>query len=207
MCVGFFLWRQSCVFILSSCWGWGRLLLSLFWCDCSALFTGVPAVSAACHAAGYPSRVTHLADSVWLPYSCGGSLAWGWGCLGTDVLIPHLVFYLVPAQLPLPASSPLGFCTLGGCVSLFVSSLLVYSWGWVGGVFATSLGFLPCAMLLAGGVSGVCELRWRSRLPFVVRHGLGFMDRVLWLLVGPGTCCFLEPSLGSSLSLPGWLLA
>ena len=58
--------------------------------------------SAACHAAGYPFRVTHLADSGWLPYSCGGRLAWGWGCLGTDVLIPHLVFYLVPAQLPLP---------------------------------------------------------------------------------------------------------
>ena len=41
------------------------------------------------------------------------------------------------------ASSPLGFCTLGGCVSMSVSSLLVYSWGWVGGVFASSLGFLP----------------------------------------------------------------
>ena len=26
----------------------------------------------------------------------------GWGCLGTDVLLPHLGFYLVPAQLPLP---------------------------------------------------------------------------------------------------------
>ena len=25
----------------------------------------------------------------------------GWGCLGTDVLLPHLGFYLVPAQLPL----------------------------------------------------------------------------------------------------------
>ena len=44
MCVGFFLWRRSCVFILSSCWGWGRLLLSLFWCDCSALLPGAPAV-------------------------------------------------------------------------------------------------------------------------------------------------------------------
>ena len=44
MCVGFFLWRRSCVFFLSSCWGWGRLLLSLFWCGCSALFPGAPAV-------------------------------------------------------------------------------------------------------------------------------------------------------------------
>ena len=65
-------------------------------------FLGHLRFSAACHAAGYPSRIPHLADSGWLPFSCGGRLAWGWGCLGTDVLIPHLVFYLVPAQLPLP---------------------------------------------------------------------------------------------------------
>ena len=65
-------------------------------------FLGHLRFSAACPAAGYPSRVPHLADSGWLPYSCGGHLAWGWGCLGTDILIPLLVFYLVPAQLPLP---------------------------------------------------------------------------------------------------------
>ena len=99
--LGFFLWRRCCVFFLSSCWVWGRLLLSLFWCDCSAFFLGHLRFSAACHAAGYPSWVPHLADSGWLTYSCSGRLAWGWGCLGTDVLIPHLVFYLVPAQLPL----------------------------------------------------------------------------------------------------------
>ena len=46
------------------------------------------------------------------------------------------------------------------------------------------------------GVSGVCGLQRRSRLPFVVRHGLGYVDRVLWPLDGPGACCFLEPSLG-----------
>ena len=51
-------------------------------------------------------------------------------------------------------------------------------------------------MLLACGVSGVCGLPRRSRLPFMVHHGLGFVDRVLWLLVGPGTCCFLETYLG-----------
>ena len=32
VCVGFFLRRRSCVFFLSSCLAWGRLLLSLFWC-------------------------------------------------------------------------------------------------------------------------------------------------------------------------------
>ena len=40
-----------------------RLLLSLFWCDCSAFFLGHLRFSAACHAAGYPSRVPHLAAS------------------------------------------------------------------------------------------------------------------------------------------------
>ena len=115
LCVGFFLWWRSCVFILSSCWGWDRLLLSLFWCDCSALFLlGYLRFSTACHAAGYPSRVPHLADSGWLPYSCGGRLAWGWGCFGTDVLIPHLVFYLVPAQLPLPLLPLWGSAPLAG---------------------------------------------------------------------------------------------
>ena len=54
------------------------------------------------HAAGYPSEVPHLAVSGWLPSSCSGALAWGLGCFGTDVLLPHLGFYLVPAQLPLP---------------------------------------------------------------------------------------------------------
>ena len=34
-----------------------------------------------------------------------------------------------------------------------VSGLLVYSWGWVGGVFAMSLCFLPCAMLFLGPAS------------------------------------------------------
>ena len=55
-----------------------------------------------CHAAGYPSGVPHLAESGWLPSSCSGGFAWGWGCLATVVLFPTLVFYLVPAQLPLP---------------------------------------------------------------------------------------------------------
>ena len=242
--------------------------------------------SAACHAAGYPSRVPHLADSGWLPYSCGGRLAWGWGCLGTDAVIPHLVFYLVPAQLPLPllplwgsaplvgasaCLSPVCWSTLGvglvgsllrhlvfshvpccssgpaACAAFPAAGYLGFflvtgclSFSFPGGVgWASALpfffwaspaplacwgrwGFAPCvrmlllqwcllglqevtllpfpylrvSVLLACGVSGVCGLRKRSRV-----------GRVLWLLVGPGTCCFLEPSLGSSLSLSGWLLA
>ena len=92
--------------ILSSCWGWGRLLLSLVWCDCSAIFLGHLRFSAMCHTAGYPSGVPHLADSGWLTSSCSGALVWGWGCLGTDVLLTHLGFYLVPAQLPFGVPRP-----------------------------------------------------------------------------------------------------
>ena len=38
----------------------------------------------------------------------------GWGCLGTDVLLPHLGFYLVPAQLPLPLLPLRGSAPLPG---------------------------------------------------------------------------------------------
>ena len=141
---------------------WGRLLLSLFWCDCSALFLGHLRFSATCHAAGYPSGVPHLADSGWLTYSCSGGLAWGWGCLGTDVLLPHLVFYLVPAQLPLPLLPLRGSAPLTGASSMLSmsdSSLLVYSWGWVGGVFAAPLGFLPRAVLFLRACS-LCRFPW-----------------------------------------------
>ena len=89
------------------------------------------------------------------------------------------------------AFSPLGFCTLGGCVSLSVSSLLVYSWGWVGGVFATSLGFLPCAMLFLRACSlrslPSCRLPWGfsghrvSVLQLPWWRGLGFSPSLLFL--------------------------
>ena len=102
VCVCFFFFSVAAeLCILSSCWGWGRLLLCLFWCDCSAIFLGHLRFSAMCHAAGYPFGVPHLADSGWLT-SCSGGLVCGWGCLGTAVLFTTWVFYLVPAQLPLP---------------------------------------------------------------------------------------------------------
>ena len=142
--------------ILSSCWGWGRLLLSLFWCDCSAIFLGHLQFSAMCHAAGYPSWVPHLADSGWLTTSCSGGLAWGWGCLATDVLLPHFGFLPCASAAPPSAASPSGFCALDGCVSMSDSSLLVYSCGWAGGIFAAPLGFLPCAVLILRACSVRC---------------------------------------------------
>ena len=56
-----------------------------------SLSLGACGFSALCHAAGCPSGVPHLADSGWLPYSCGDGFAWSWGCLGTDVLLPPCV--------------------------------------------------------------------------------------------------------------------
>ena len=47
------------------------------------------------------------------------------GCLATVVLFP-LVFFFVPAQLPLPLIPLSGFCPLTEWVGLSVSSLLVY---------------------------------------------------------------------------------
>ena len=138
--------------ILSSCWGWGRLLLSLFWCDCSAIFLGHLRFSAMCHAAGYPSGVPHLADSGWLSSSCSGGLAWGWGCLATDVLLPHFGFLPCASAAPPSAASPSGFCDLDGCVSMSDSSLLVYSWGWAEGFFAVPLGFSPMCRALPQGL-------------------------------------------------------
>ena len=154
--------------------------------------------SAACHAAWCPSRVPHLADSGWLPYSCGGRLAWGSGCLGTDVLIPNLVSTLCRRNSPFRFFPPLGFCTLDRCVSVSVSSLLVYSWGGVGGVFATSLGFLPCTMLFlrACGLRSLpsCWLPWGfsghrvSVLQLPWWRELGFSPSLLFLGFSCSAC-------------------
>ena len=118
VCVwGFFLRRRSCVFFLS-CWVWGRLLLSLFWCGFCASSWG---------ACSFPRRVlqlvtlsgfrTYLAPVSW-PTPAVDVYCWVGG-----VLVHHLVFYLVPAQLPLLLLTLSGFCNLAG------SSLLVYSCG------------------------------------------------------------------------------
>ena len=127
-----------------------------------------------CNAAGYPSGVPHLADSGWLTSSCSGGLAWGWGCLGTDVLFATLVFYLVPAQLPIPLLPLRGSAPLDGCVCMSDSSLLVYSWGWAGGIFAAPLGFLPCAVLFLRACSVRCFPCCRFPWGFQVTGCLSF---------------------------------
>ena len=96
VCVGFLLRRRSCVVFFSSCWVQGRLLLRLFWCGFCASCWG---------ACIFPRRVLRLVtlagsatclDPVGKP-----NPAVAVGCCVGGVLVHHLVFYLVPAQLPL----------------------------------------------------------------------------------------------------------
>ena len=103
------------------------------------------------------------------------------------------------------AASPSGFCTLDGYVSMSDSSLLVYSWGWVGGFFAAPLGFLPCAVLFLGpaacaafpaaaslvtwvGLQPFPSFFWASPAPLACWGSWGFAPcvRVLQL-----RCCLL----------------
>ena len=142
--------------ILSSCWGWGRLLLSLFWCDCSAIFLEHLRFSAMCHAAGDPSGVPHLADSGWLTSSCGASFAWGWGFLATDILLPHFGFLPCAIAAPLPLLPFRGFAPLPGASAC----LTPVCWSTHGVVLEGSvlchLVFLPCAVLFLWACSVRC---------------------------------------------------
>ena len=75
--------------------------------------------------------------------------------------VTPLGFLPCASAAPPSAASPSGFCTLDGCVSMSDSSLLVYSWDWVGGVFAASLGFLLCAVLFLRACSfPSCRFPW-----------------------------------------------
>ena len=135
-------------------------------------FLGHLRFSAACHAAGYPSRVPHLADSSRLPYSCGGRLAWGWGCLGTAVLIPHLVFYLVPAQLPLP------LLPLWGCAPLAGASACLSP---------------VCWSTPGVGLKGSCYVTWFSPMCHALPQGLQLaqpsqLQATLGFFRSPGVC-------------------
>ena len=88
--------------ILSSCWGWGRLLLSLFLVRLLSSLSGAPTVFCFVSGSWRPfwgstPRYLRLADLL---------LRWGFrvgfgGFLLQISCSPTLVFYLVPAQLPL----------------------------------------------------------------------------------------------------------
>ena len=94
--------------------------------------------------------------------------------------VTPLGFLPCASAAPPSAASPSGFGNLDGCVSMSDSSLLVYSWDWVGGALAAPLGFLPCAVLFLRAcrfpwgfqVTGCLsfyfpgDVGWASALPF-----------------------------------------
>ena len=122
---------------------------------------------------GFPQRVlqlvtllgfrTYLAPVSW-PTPAVDVYCWVGG-----LLVHHLVFYLVPAQLPLPLLTFSGFCDLSGY------SLLVYSCGgdlcWVGGVFDGSPGFLPGAVFFLRDLQ-LAQLTLQ-RVPLEIFRSLG----------------------------------
>ena len=67
--------------------------------------------------------------------------------------------------------------------------------------------YLRVSVLLACGVSGVCRLRCRSLLPFVVRPGLGFVDACsgCWLVLVPAVFWTLPWVLPSRFQVGCWL--
>ena len=91
LCVGFFLWRRSCVSSPPAGGGVGSYCASFD--DCSAF-------SAPCPAAGYPSGVPRLADSGWLTSSCGGGLVWVGGVLVQMSCYPTWVSTLCQRSSP-----------------------------------------------------------------------------------------------------------
>ena len=112
---------------------------------------------------GCPSRVLHLTDSGWMTYSCGGS------CPSASLVT------LVGLQ-PFPSLFLCFSCSaclqgLAGLCTLCQGAPVAVVSAWVeGAVTLLPFPYLRMGVLLAYGVSGVCGLRRRSRLPFVVRH-------------------------------------
>ena len=127
--------------ILSSCWGWGRLLLSLFLVCLLSDLHGAPVVFCFVSGSWRPfwgstPRCLRLADLL---------LRWGFRVgLGVSCYrypVTPLWFSTLCQRSSPYAASPSGFCALAGCVSMSDSSLLVYSWGCAGRVCAVPLGY------------------------------------------------------------------
>ena len=114
-----------------------------------------------------------------------------------------LVFLPCACAASPSAASPSGFCTLDGLVSMSDSSLLVYSWGWVGGFLLrhlvcshvpySSSGPAACAAFPAAGYfrvfrsPGVCTsaslVTWVGLQPFPSFSGI-LLLRLLAEVVG-----------------------
>ena len=136
-------------------------------------FLGHLRFSAACHAAGYPSRVPHLADSGWLPYSCGERLAWGWG----------VSWYRCP-------DSPLGFLPCDGATPPSASYTLGFSLPWR---VHQHVCFQSAGLLLGLSWWGLCYITWFSPVCHALPQGLQLaqpsqLQAPLGFFRSPGVC-------------------
>ena len=169
VCGDFLRWRR-CVFFLSSCSVWGRLLLRLFWCYFCA---------SSCGADGFPRLVLpqvtlrgfrNLSGSSCLSCSCGGALLWGLQCFWCAAWFSTLCRALPPGPAVCAAYPAAGypwgvFCLfchrvpdllllwwrrLGGNPSLILSVLLLHRLACRG-----LLGSAPCVRELPLGLSAL----------------------------------------------------
>ena len=99
LCVGFFLWRRSCVSsppagggVGSYCASFGVTAQQSSWGTCGFLLCVMQLATLL----GFHTSLTPVGCP---PPAVGVSRGVG-GFLATDILFPTLVFYLVPAQLP-----------------------------------------------------------------------------------------------------------
>ena len=136
-------------------------LFSLSWGPCG--------FSAPCHAAGCPFGVPHLAVSGWLTYSCSDGIAWSWGCLSTDVLLPPCVSSLCLCSFPFRCF-PFGVLHPSRVrlhVWLLLAGLLP---GWVWEVLCCATWFTPMCRALPQGL--------RRALFSLLQVSLGFLRPV-----------------------------
>ena len=154
----------------------GRLLPCLFWCDCSAIFLGHLRFAVMCHAAGDPSGVPHLADSGWLPSSCGGGFAWGWGVSCYRYRVPHFGF------LPCASAAPLPLLPLRGSAPLPGASACLTPVCWSTPVVVLEGSSLPL------GFSPMCRA-----LPLGLQRALLSLMQVHWGFSGHRVSVLLLP--------------
>ena len=132
---------------VSSCWASLVCLFSLSWYTCG-FYTR-------CHAAGGPSGVPLLADSGWLLYSCGW-FRMGLGVVLSQLYCSSLVFFFVPAQLPLRGSAPLQGRL--ACLSPVCWSTLWCGWRGLAATFSSvPVRCFPCCRYIE--FSGLLLLR------------------------------------------------
>ena len=144
---------------------------------------------------------SHVPCSSSGPAACAAFPAAGYlGVFRSPGVRPSASLVTLVGLQPFPSFSVLLLLRLLAGVSwvMHPDTVAVVS-AWVdGAVTLLPFPYLRVGVLLAYGVSGVCGLRWRSRLPFVVRHpfpvsvgpspfwGWGGLVTGLWPLLGFG---------------------